>query len=329
MSGTTQTTVMIRTSILLVFFSVLALGQNNNEKVLLASEGKYSQYYVELDKNMGYLIALENYYSKAGRYYVATYIDTLAKSEDNNEILFIGNKSKIQLINKEPNIVIMENLQESIKSLKLDTVNDTTYAFIDLNNGIWWSFFLEMCKEINTSFPLYDFSFYDGFGYWASFNNKNENYQSFQAIANNKATYIKDSLTVLNTPLVEITNELLFKIDTIKYDELKVKLMKLPMEYKSESWYFGTVLNALCNSRPEYFYKLVEDIPEKKEMLFGMADLDKSTRKKLKKVETNSPMQKEFIKYRRGETMFAIWGTTIYTAGMIAFWGGIIYLIVK
>jgi hypothetical protein len=321
--------VKVITNILLIFFSVLASGQNNNEKVFLASEGKYSKYYVEIDKNKGYVITLNSYIDKAGRYYVTTFLDTLFKSEDNNEFLFIGSKSKIQSINKETNIVIIEKLQEKIKSIKLDTIYDLNSAFIDINNGIWWNVFLEMCSEINKRFPLHHYSFRNGFGYWESFTNKNENFKSFQDFANNKAKFIKDSLTFLNTPLVDLTNELLLEIDTIKYDHLKVKLMKLPMDYKSNSWYFGKVLNALCNSRPEYFYKLVEDMPEKKEMLFRMADSDKNTRKKLKKVETDSPMKKEFIKYRRGETAFAVWGITFYTAGMIAFWGGIIYLIVK
>ena len=320
----------IKIVLLLAFFPLIMLGQNMNKNLFLVSDNETSKYYVEINKNNAYVISIDSRFHKTGRYYyIALSLDSLSQSVTNKEYLFVGNKTKILFVKNKPCLIIQEKISDKPKFYPLDSLTDNTIAFNDINNGIWSNEFYQMCKEMNTRFPLQRFSPENSFCYWNSFVNKDEYYGDFQFFSKTKIKKIKDSLVFEQTQLVNRTNELLKNITTIEYSNLKSEILKLPIEYKRESWYFGTVLNALCISRPELFYKLVQDIPERKEMLFDLAYINKDARKMLKKAKTDSPLKKEFVKRNRKEKVFAICASTLYASMVVSFWGGIIYLIAK
>jgi hypothetical protein len=62
------------------------------------------------------------------------------------------------------------------------------------------------------------------------------------------------------------------------------------------------------------FFKLVEDMPASKGMLFDVVD-DKETIQKLKAVETPSPAKKDFFKAKREDKAFTVKAILITVAG--------------
>ena len=85
----------------------------------------------------------------------------------------------------------------------------------------------------------------------------------------------------------------------------------------------------MAKANPEYFYKLLLDFPASKQFIYFAVEQDKELVIQLKKVQGYEGLKKDFLKYRKQEKSFAIWGITFYTVSNIALLGGIMYLIFK
>jgi hypothetical protein len=116
-------------------------------------------------------------------------------------------------------------------------------------------------------------------------------------------------------------------IGSIDYTSLKDSISKLPVKDESAKGYVGAIINSVCNNRPALFFKLAEDMPDRKEMLFE-AFYDKETIRKLKAVETDSDAKKEFLKAKKKEKGFVVRAIAIAAAGA-ALLGFSIYVLVR
>ncbi len=313
--------------ILIILIPAFSIAQNESEKKMFHAKYKYKEFYFEINEKSGNLIAI---YTQVGKryYYFTEFLDTLVVQKQGQENLFSGKQSKIQIKKNKAYLFLNEKPNKKPKKYVLDTVGNLKAAYININRGILFKASIKLSKELNKEFPLQYFSYWNGFSIWDNIKNKDIYYKDFPPFAERLLAEIKDSLLRINEPYVKLTNELLDNISTINYSELKTGLLKLPMGYSSNSNYFRTVVYSTFNKRPELFFKLAEDLPDKKDFIYYCVD-DWKTIKKLKTIQTNSSLQKEFIKMKRKEKIVGILFATGYITYCLAFYGGIIYLIVK
>jgi hypothetical protein len=156
-----------------------------------------------------------------------------------------------------------------------------------------------MEQVINETYPLNHYSFRNGFVLWQSLQNKNERQLQFRDFVRSYLAELKDSLTTVNEKYVAVTNDLLKSLATIPYQELKENLSQLPADFVSVSKYFSIVVKEVAKQRPEDFFRLAEDMPENRSIIFFSADEDKESVKALKAVQGHDGIKKDFLKERR------------------------------
>jgi hypothetical protein len=314
---------MNRVLLLFLFTLKLSILNGQTNKFYLSSTSFRTVFYVDLEENQATVFKLGKWMDNAGEGYGIIFSDTIIKQTDSSNLLFQGKKTQLQRINGK--LYLIENLNKKPKRIEVDTVGNTDLLNSKLNNAYWWDNFFRLSNEINSEFALYHYSFRNGFRLWQSFNNKLNPYTNFKTFTDRKIKLLRDSISIIQNYYTELTNNLISNISTIDYPLLKESLSKLPVDYKPESWYFGTVINAVCNTRPELFFKLAEDMSGQKDKIFRIVEYDKGTIKRLKEADTNSPLKAEFFKWKRDDKLLTVKMMTIPTA----LCGLLIYLLIK
>ena len=309
---------MKRSVFLLLFLTQLKIMQSQDSpgRVLLSADKKL--FYVELNGEQGTLYSLGRWLDVAGSGYSIIYTDTITKQAETSDFLFTGDKSTIQQSGNK--LYLVAQHRKGTKKMEIDTSSNTALINTNINNAYWWDSFLKLCSDIN-------YSFRNGFGLWNSFDNKSIYHKDFRVYADSRIKMLRDSIVAVRAPYVLLTNEVIKNITTIDYASLKDSVSKLIAENLYQSSYFGTVINSICNNRPDLFFKLVEDIPGKKEMLFDAVG-DKEAIKKLKATATNSAVKKEFFKAKKRDKAFTVKMIGNAVAGAVVL-GTCVYFLIK
>lgn len=240
----------------------------------------------------------QKYLDKAGSGPSLLYADTLTPQQDNNEIRYVGQQVRLTQTNQQWQLHFTDG--KRTKTLSLYLVTDTNQANSTLNNAYWLDHFSAMSKAINDAFPLYHYSFREGFNRWKLLGNKTMHPPHFSLYADRIIKGIQDSVVNIQTPYAAITNYLIQHLATMDYPALKDSLLKLPDNLYEHGRYFTQVANALAINRPEQYFQLAEDLPAKQSIIFDAAN-DKGLVKKLKAYPTNSPAKKAFIKHKKSD----------------------------
>jgi hypothetical protein len=298
--------------LLLLFLS--ASGQENADSVLFQTQGKMRPHYVDLRGTGGKVYSMGRYLDKAGSGYSIAATDTLIIHEDGS---YSGNKTKVV---KENNKLYLIITGKKTSKFLLNTVKDPDLSNYNLNNAYYLDHYFKMCEELNKLYPLNHNSFRNGFWMWKEIPNKNMDYLVFRNFADKRLKEIKDSISEVQNRYVRLTNYITGNLQTPDYHLLKDSLTKLPAEYKSSSWYYGTVVNEIAKQRPEYFFRLAEDFPDNQNLIFGSIENSKQVIQGLKAVEGYGDAKKAFFKDRRfGRTMpYKIIATYAIVGGLIA-----------
>ena len=283
---------ILTTLILLLNFPVVS-GQSNNEIVFLETKSKTRLYYVELNGSDGKVYEMGSYLDKAGSGYSIRSTDTLIRQSDG---VYTGKNTKVFSENK---IVFLETQNKKTKKFIVDTSANLTMVNTNLNNAYYLDNFFSMCDELNKTYPLNHYSFRNGFSFWRDLQNKESDHLLFRIFANNKLKDIKDSISSVQNQYVALTNNLIQNIKTIEYTILKDSLTKLPADFRGTSWYFGTVINEISKHRPDFFFRLAEDLPNNRNVIFTAVEDDKQVLQNLKDVENHNEIKEEFFKDRK------------------------------
>ena len=285
----------IVTTISFLNFSLL-FGQENKESILLETKGKTQLYYVELNTAGGSVFEMGNYLDKAGSGSSIRSTDTLTRKSDQSNVTYSGKRTRIL---NENGKLYLEIQGKKTSRYKLDSVTNSATANSNLNNAYYLDHFIALCDELNKSYPLDHYSFRTGFTMWNSLDHKEIPHAEFKTYADFHLRELKDSITHVQDQYVLFTNTLIQNIKTIEYDALKDSLKKLPSESNSTGKYFGTVINEVAKERPEFFFKLAEDHPEKRKAIFNGVVADKKTMAGLKLVENHKDIKREFFREKR------------------------------
>lgn len=263
-------------------------------KFLTASNSQYT-FFIDLNDGSGIVFVLEKWIDKSFGGYRLISSDTLQREQASSAYLYAGKSAKMQKEGGRPQLIFNGDTSKSEK-LKLDTAYIRGDVLSKINNAYWWSGVFKFTEDINKKFPLHDYSFRNGLAIWDGFRNKETDYNAFKTFADQKIISIRDSVERDQVAHTKITEDIVAHISTMSYETLKAYVQKLPIEYETE--YFAVVVNAICMNRPEFFFRLADELPMKKQPLFDAVDTNRTTLKKLSDVPINSPSKNEFFRIK-------------------------------
>lgn len=257
---------------------------------------KSRQHIVEINNDIAKVYQIGLYLDKAGSGPAILIIDTLYKK---TEFEFSG---KLYSFNATYNNNYL--LTNQSKKLETEKVNDTNSIYTILNNAHYLKSYFDLSDSINKMFPLYYYSFRNGYYAWNRLSQKNYNYEEFKQNTNAEIKKLYDSIVNKQTNLANTTNFIIKNANQTDYTALRDSLRKLPIEFRSSSWYFGEAVYQISLTDPEYFFRIAEDFPSDKSIVFAAVDSDKNLVKRLKQVQGHDNIKKEFIKeYKFGKSM--------------------------
>jgi len=243
------------------------------------------------------------------------YIDTLVKQTGITS--YTGKRARLSQNGNKYSLILEKLRSKKDRSVELNFSTSIEKDYREINRAYWMDAFVNLANEINTRFSWQHYSF-RGFHKYDHGNQDLLPYEEFKILADKKINELRDSLISKHSNYTSITNEVINNFGSIEYSVLKRSLENFVE--KQEYSYFNIILQKVCKERPEWFYKLAEDMPSNKELMFSSV-YGSSTVKKLKAVKTGSPVKKEFIKYKRKDRRFTFTaiGTSIAGAALLGF----------
>jgi hypothetical protein len=291
---------------LLVWFQIF--GQH---VTFYKTTGKNNLHYLEFSKDNVKVYKMGYYYDVAGSGSAIILIDTLIFTKENEY------KGKYYALFKNGTYYTL--LSDNGKKYKTEPENDLNKINSELNNAYCLKSYLDLSDKLNNEFPLYHYTFRNGYYAWEKQPNKTINHNEFIEQTDKEIAIIYDSISRKQTAFTKTTNFITDHVGQTNYSTLIDSLSTLPIDYRPQSGYFDKSVYLISKANPENFYKLLQDFPTSKTFIYFAVDQDKELIKQLKQVQGYDDLKKEFFKdYKYGKTMpYRIIGTYAIIAGLI------------
>jgi len=220
-------------------------------------------------------------------------MDTLDKQTDGFYSI-----PKIKVTRSDKALYLVAGVKREKKFL-LDTVKDLMNANHILNNAYFHDAYFRMSNELHQAYPLYHHSFGNVCVLWQGIINKESDHLHFRTFTDCRIKTIKDSISAIQDVYTRVSAYIVQNLSALDYSTLKDSLVRLPVEYEKSSWYYGAVVNEIAKQKPETFFRIAEDFPENRDILFFAVGDEKQTLQGLKNVAGHDEMKKKFLKQRR------------------------------
>lgn len=291
-----------------------SIGQDNTTRTFLQTNNKLHLYYVELGDSAAYVFEMGRYLDKGGSGYAIDHTDTLSRQPTGN---YLGKTTQIEKENN--NYYLLTNLKKT-KKFFIDAVKNISTVNIHLNNAYFLGSYFKLAEAINIKYPLQHQSFRNGFSAWDDLSNKEADVKLFRVFTDERLKKMKDSITHLQDGFTALANYIIRDGKTLQYQVLKDSLLKLPATFSGSGSYYGSVVSAIAKQNPAYFFRLAEDFPENRSLIFSAVPNDSELINGLKTVEGYDEIKKQFFKDRKfNKTIFyRIVGTYAVIAGVVA-----------
>ncbi len=193
-----------------------------------------------------------------------------------------------------------------------------------INYTYWQALYRKEIEKIESNYPLfreYRYRSYRPGDYtiWESMTFKQVNPRTFELLAAERKKLLMDSLVAANNRLIALNDSVEKNILTLTPEELKNNFLSRPIHVLPYDDYQEVILNTIAEKRPDLFLDLAEALPDEKAYLFNKIH-ERGAVKSLKKFETNKPIRKEYLKYRRKQNFKAgllITGASLLEVGVI------------
>ncbi len=287
----------ILNSLLSTVFTSLIAQQPTSEQLLIPVKKKYGVF-VSVHHDTAIVFKLNSIIDKAGFGYKLNLVDTAVKHSQAADGKYEGHFTTLTKEQDGIFVTVQENKNTKPQKIELQITNDDNKikeVNNVINNGYWWTSFLEFSKEIQPQLPWYIFSWRYGFRFWELLPNRDIGYKEFKEFADNRLKEFGDSLVSAEFANARNTKHIIDNLANIDYETVRDLVSKLPaLTYQQR--YLSAVTNQVCVKRPELFFRLADDLPTKKQEMFYAVDRNKETMTKLRAVETDSASKKEFFK---------------------------------
>jgi hypothetical protein len=194
-----------------------------------------------------------------------------------------------------------------------------------INHAYWNAVYKQTIDQISRDYPLFnDYYYRHGFDAWNSFDFKQALPEEFESLANRQNEFIRDSLSNTNRRLIALNDSIEDQMDVLDLETLKSNFLSRPMYNYAYSTYTDEMLESVAENRPDLFFALAESLPKEKEFIFDQVLYTGDASKSLRKYSTDSPVKKEFLKYKRKESLkggLILTGAVLLETGVI---GGLV-----
>lgn len=210
-------------------------------------------------------------------------------------------------------------------------LDDPSRIYEGINHTYWDAVYRKTINETKHNYPLFEEYYYrNGSVIWRSFDFKQASPEEFEVLANRQNELLKDSLSNTNLELIALNDSIEKHMDSLTLEELKGNFLSRPLHHYAYGEYTDQMLGSVAEKRPDLFFELVESLPNEKEFIFDQVMYTRDANKVLKKYHTDSPVKKEYLKYKRRENLkggFILTGAILLETGMIGgLITGIVYL---
>jgi len=181
-----------------------------------------------------------------------------------------------------------------------------------------------MCKQLDSIYPLRYHGGWDALQQWNKSPEKESDYRDFRGVAKRYINRIRDSISRKDAYFTTLTNYLLENIKAIDYNTLRDSLLKLPITANIDQKYFSEVVKRVAVENSNYYFRLAEDLPDKKDIFFDIIYGRKIVHR-LKHVPGHNAVKKDFSKHKHSDRLFTYYALSsqIIVAGLV------VWLIVK
>lgn len=138
---------------------------------------------------------------------------------------------------------------------------------------------------------------------WNSFQFKQAVPEEFEVLAKEQNELLRDSLSNTNSKCIALNDYIEKNINSLTLEELKNNFLSRPPHDYLYGEYTSEMIELVAEKRPDLFFALAESLPEEQETIFNQVTLDRDVKKSLKNYETDSPIKKEYFKFRRKENL--------------------------
>ena len=280
-------------AILVCFLYLDVTGQNDIKDVFYQAGSKSQFYYVNVRDVIAIVYEMRSYIDKAGTGSSIRQEDTLSKVTGGS---YVGKSASITA-NEEQLFLVLRG--KKTKTLKLEPIKSESVTNHQLNNAYFLDSYFSMCREITQSYPLSHLSFRGGFYEWKKLENKEMDHVQFRKFVDTSIGKIKDTISQIAERNIALTDFMTKNLKTLNYDVLKDSLTKFPADYGSRGAYYSKVINEVSKQKPEFFFRLAEDFPNDRALIFSSAGEDDETIKNFRAVEGHAEIKKVFFKERR------------------------------
>jgi hypothetical protein len=302
-------------TILLFAHCQAAWAQTDPGRRLLETKSKTHPYYVDLQDTTAMVYALGYNWNFRSFGQTIANADTLQKQPDSS---YSGRYFRII---REKDRQYLLPMTGKKKKLQLNAASDTNLVNNRLNNAWHLDSYFMMCKRLDKRYPLNYLDRRVAYTTWFKLpeDEKNMPYLQFRVLADKRIKEMGDSISAIQEQYVRLTNDILENFSSWDYAALKNNLAQLPAVYMYPSRYYGTVIDTVILRRPEYFFRLAEDLPQHRSVIFYYGTDNRHTFSELMRVEGHDEAKRGLLKARRDERLSAYYaiGSTLVSVGLV------------
>ncbi len=268
-------------------------------------------HYVVMTNETAIVYQIGSYKDKGGSGPAIIRTDTLSKFAEHEW------KGNLYTIGTEGDDLLLRS--NKYKEFHLEKVTDTERVNRELNHAYYLSSYFEVCRRLNKEFPLNHYSFRDAFYIWDRLDTKHYPHYDFVAYTNKENSILYDTASERQTILTRTTNFIKQNAAKLNYAQLRDSLKSLPQVYRPQSAYFHESVYAIVKANPENFYKILQDFPANKTIIYFAIDDDKELIKQIRNVNGYDRLKKEFVKdYNLGRSMpYRVFGMYALVGGLV------------
>lgn len=278
---------LVNAFIMIALTNLFLYGQNENSRFYKTINSQ-EPHYVENDNGLFKVFQMGVLVNSDGTGFTIIKVDTLREISDQN---YSGKSYTLSNISNEP---ILET--ENGKKLNLENASDTNLIYSNLNNAYYLKGFFNVCDSLNTNYPWLDYNYNYGFIAWNNVKSKSSNYEKFQLQTDRELRFLYDSISRQQNQLNQTMNLLIENADNTDYTNIKNGLNDLIDEDQISEWHFEKAVYEISKKNPEYFYRIAEDFPNQRKIIFASVGKDKELKNNLKHVQGHDVVKKEFSK---------------------------------
>jgi hypothetical protein len=263
------------------------------------------EYAFKFDGNICTLYELSRYENYIYREWELTHTGEFKNPSDSIGILFSNGVYAVSYDYKDFRVLKLKNGKPKNRLTFLaGKLDNPAKVYEGINYAYWDAIYRKTIDRISREYPLFnDYYYRNRLEVWDSFDFKQVLPEVFETLANRQNELLSDSLSNTNRGLIALNDSIEEQLDVLDLETLKSNFLSRPIHNYAYSTYTDEMLESVAENRPDLFFALAESFPNERNPIFDNVLYARRANKVLKKYDTDSPVKKEYLKYKRKQSL--------------------------